>query len=466
MAFVFYDTETTGTETAFDQILQFGAIKTDDELNELERFEVRCRLLPHVVPAPGALRVTKVSPATLTDPNLPTHYEAIRQIRAKLTEWSPAIFVGFNSIAFDENLLRQALFQTLHPAYLTNTDGNTRADVLRMAHATSVYAPNSISIPLGDRNQQVFRLDQLAPANGFSHEKAHEAMADVEATIHIARLIKERAKEVWGSMLRASSKSDAIQFATECDMFVLTEFYFGRPYSWLVTYCGENPNYSAQLGAFDLWHDPSDYLGLTVEQLIGVLDRSPKVIRSLRTNAQPIMMEAEYGLEHTKSTTLDRGELARRVGIIQANADFRDRVGRALDGRFADREPSPYMEGRIYDGFPSPADQAHMEEFHNVDWAQRPAIAESISDPRVKEFAERLVFVERPSVLSESKRSDLERWAASRVLSDDHNVPWMTIPKALREVDDLLPNADGDEAQLLGEVKSFLQEMADRHSPS
>ena len=29
--FVFYDTETTGTETAFDQILQFGAIRTDRE---------------------------------------------------------------------------------------------------------------------------------------------------------------------------------------------------------------------------------------------------------------------------------------------------------------------------------------------------------------------------------------------------------------------------------------------------
>jgi exodeoxyribonuclease-1 len=53
MAFVFYDTETTGTNPAFDQILQFGAIRTDDDLNELERFEIRCRLLPHVVPSEG-----------------------------------------------------------------------------------------------------------------------------------------------------------------------------------------------------------------------------------------------------------------------------------------------------------------------------------------------------------------------------------------------------------------------------
>ena len=30
MRFVFYDTETTGTNTTFDQILQFAAIYTDE----------------------------------------------------------------------------------------------------------------------------------------------------------------------------------------------------------------------------------------------------------------------------------------------------------------------------------------------------------------------------------------------------------------------------------------------------
>ena len=38
MAFVFYDTETTGISTCFDQILQFAAIKTDDDLNPIETF--------------------------------------------------------------------------------------------------------------------------------------------------------------------------------------------------------------------------------------------------------------------------------------------------------------------------------------------------------------------------------------------------------------------------------------------
>ena len=74
--YVFYDTETTGIETAFDQILQFAAIRTDDDLNELGRFNIRCRLLPHIIPSPIALQVTHVTPAMLTDSALPSHYAA------------------------------------------------------------------------------------------------------------------------------------------------------------------------------------------------------------------------------------------------------------------------------------------------------------------------------------------------------------------------------------------------------
>ena len=41
MPFTFYDTETTGLSAPFDQIVQFAAIHTDDELNEIERVNLR-----------------------------------------------------------------------------------------------------------------------------------------------------------------------------------------------------------------------------------------------------------------------------------------------------------------------------------------------------------------------------------------------------------------------------------------
>ncbi len=466
MPYVFYDTETTGTETAFDQILQFAAIRTDDDLNEVDRFNIRCRLLPHIVPSPGALRATRVTPAMLTDPALPSHYEAIRQIRAKLLEWSPATFIGFNSIQFDENLLRQAFFQTLHPTYLTNTNGNARADVMRVAHAASVYAPDIISVPINDSGKETFRLELLAPANGYNHDEAHEAMADVEATIYMARFARDRAPEIWRAMDRATAKNAVKEQVAAQSMFSLTERYFGRTFSWLVTPCGQNPEYDGQLAVFDLYYDPDDYLSLSAEELADVLGARQKPIRSLRTNGQPIMMPADAAPEATKALAVPPDELSRRVAVIQGDPNFRARVGQAQALRFADEEPSPYVEERIYDGFPDAADQALMEQFHNVDWADRAVLADRIDDPRLSEFTWRLIYFERPDLLPAAKAAELGAWRAERVLADEGAVPWMTIEKALRETDDFLANATGDEAALLGEVKDYLYDLAERLGPA
>jgi len=78
MTYIFYDTETTGKLTAFDQILQFAAIKTDAELNVVDTFNIRCRLLPYIVPAPGALLTTGVTVADITGCPL-SHFEMMRQ---------------------------------------------------------------------------------------------------------------------------------------------------------------------------------------------------------------------------------------------------------------------------------------------------------------------------------------------------------------------------------------------------
>ena len=460
MPYVFYDTETTGTNTSFDQILQFAAIRTDDDLNEVGHLNVRCRLLPHIVPSPGALRTNGVTPAMLTEPTLPSHYKAIRQIRAKLLEWSPATFIGFNSLEFDETLLRQALFQTLRPAYLTNTNGNARSDVMRMAHAVSTYASDSIAVPTDALGRQTFRLEHLAPANGYRHDKAHEAMADVEAAIYMARLVRDSAPVIWQAMSRASTKDAVKEYVAAQSMFSLTERYFGRTFSWLVTPCGQNPDDDRQLAVFDLYYDPDNFRSLSAEELVSVLDARPKVIRSLRANRQPIMMPADMAPATVRALTVRDDELRRRAAIIQSDHDFRARVGRAQALRFANVEPSPHIEKRLYDGFPGATDERLMEQFHEVNWSDRVALAEQIEDSRIKEFAYRLVYFERPDVLPEATVAKFNAWRSDRVLSEDEGVPWMTIGQALREADDLLKNASDNETVLLRDVKDYLHDLA------
>ena len=163
MGIVWYDTETTGTNAAFDQILQFAAIHTDDDLNEIGRFEVRSRLLPYVVPSPTALRVTGLTIDDLLNPAHLSHYEMVCQIREVLAGWRPSVFAGYNSIRFDEEFLRQAFYQCLHPPYLTNTDGSTRGDVLALVQTAALLHPNALVVPLSDKGRPVFKLDHSRP---------------------------------------------------------------------------------------------------------------------------------------------------------------------------------------------------------------------------------------------------------------------------------------------------------------
>ncbi|WP_435521330.1 exonuclease domain-containing protein [Bradyrhizobium ottawaense] len=92
MSFVFFDTETTGLKRGFDQILHFAAVRTDENLNEVARFETRSRLQPHVLPHPSALRTNGLPIESLTDSSLPSHYTMVGDIRRTLISWSPAVF--------------------------------------------------------------------------------------------------------------------------------------------------------------------------------------------------------------------------------------------------------------------------------------------------------------------------------------------------------------------------------------
>ena len=58
--YLFYDIETTGLNPCFDQVLEFAAIRTDLELRELERYDLKVKLNPDTVPAPAALMTHRI----------------------------------------------------------------------------------------------------------------------------------------------------------------------------------------------------------------------------------------------------------------------------------------------------------------------------------------------------------------------------------------------------------------------
>ena len=106
---VFYDFETCSSNVSYGQIIQAAAVLVNDNFQELDRYEGRCKLSPGIVPEAMALLVNKTTPKILRETNL-SHYQMVRQMMDKFNQWKNSIFIGYNSINFDEEFLRRNLF--------------------------------------------------------------------------------------------------------------------------------------------------------------------------------------------------------------------------------------------------------------------------------------------------------------------------------------------------------------------
>jgi exodeoxyribonuclease-1 len=113
-SYLFYDIETTGLNITFDQILQFSAIRTDMMLNEIERHTIKVQLRPDVIFSPNAMIVNRIS---ITDSKQGIcEFEAVRQIHELLNK-SGTISFGYNTLGFDDDILRFSFHRNLLPPY-------------------------------------------------------------------------------------------------------------------------------------------------------------------------------------------------------------------------------------------------------------------------------------------------------------------------------------------------------------
>ena len=449
MAIVFYDTETTGTKLHFDQILQFAAILTDNDLNEIDRFEVRSRLLPNVVASPGAMSVTGVSVDQLHDPALLSHYEMVRRIRSKLLAWQALLYIGHNSLRFDEILLRSAFYKNLLPPYLTNSNGSSRIDTLAMLQWAHKYELGAIEVPTRPDGELIFKLDQLAPANGCNHAHAHEAMSDVVAIICMARLLRDNAPDIWSRAMRFSSKTSVIDFCDSESVFGLTEYYFRDYYSFLLHRVGHNPHDRNEIIAFDLYYDPADFERLSDEVLSQRLSDSPKPLRRVRANALPGLIDAGEAHPHTRVSDLPLETLEDRAEALEENEVLKDRLMLAYMQAKPEYHDSVHVEENLYSGFATPQDNERMDAFHSCDWTARAALVLEFDDPRFRELGEQLIYFEAPDVLTDERRRYWTKRTAQRLLGLGEPCEALTLSEALQEANDLLTIAEGEMRDLL-----------------
>ena len=453
MNFIFYDFETIGVDKNFDQIIQAAAVCTDENLNPIDEINLKCKLRPFKIPDPFALIVNGIDPSELEKEQ--THYEMVLLMVKKFREWSKngAHFLGYNSIYFDEEFLRQSLYQNLLPIFLTNTAGSDRGDILKILHMAVYANPDGFKYYYNEKGNASFKLEHFASINGIQHDNAHDALGDVNATIGVAKLIKEKTPEVWKSAVISMSVAETKKMLLSNDFFLMNYNIQGRNYPFGVCYIAHNDSKGAndkEVIMFDLQHDPRDLKDFNVQRMKHFLkpprSELKKYFRKIQINKHQILLSSKYVLQLEKYSRIGDEKLRERVEFIRTNKTMCERVKLALsemqeevaEKRGVNQEDILPEQAIYSGGFPTKNDQAIMSRFHEISWDQRFEIALKLGDDRYKEFAMRLLYEQNPVLLPENLRVGFERKCAMELteMNGIINSPYRTISEARKILDD------------------------------
>ena len=457
--FSFWDLETTGLNKYFDIPLEVAFITTDADLNVCGELVLSCRPPGHVLPSPRALLITGVGIRELLARRM-SGYEMVREVQAHVQALAPTCFAAFNGIAYDDEVARHTFYRNLHDPYQMQKHGNTRLDLLLMAHVAYVLRPDSITVPVAENGKLTFKLQGLASANGFSETGAHDALVDSRATLHLARFIRDQIPDLWQLATGTWNRKRAVnEMLSSSEVIVLVGWNarYGQPIIKALAPLAANPQYAGEFGCFDLSFDLDRYLDLSAEELVDEICCGPRArpICPIKMNAMPAIFDPGHPLV-ASCLPAPATELMARARAVRGHPEFVNRLAQALDLRRRQFSEPDYVEQKLYSGgFISDADSAKLERFHAASPGDKLGVLAKLEDERLRVLGRRLIFSEWPEVIPAREREELEKELRARVHSN-YDVPWTTVPKALEEIAKLKGEAEGDQLALLEEYDTFL----------
>ena len=191
-SFYWHDYETWGAAPAVDRPAQFAGLRTDLDFNPIgEPLVVYARPADDFLPQPQACMITGITPQLAREKGAP-EADFFRFIHEEMMR-PGTCSLGYNSLRFDDEVTRYGLYRNFFDPYEREwKNGNSRWDMIDVIRLTRALRPDGINWPEREPGISSFRLEDLTAANGIEHAGAHDALADVKATIALARLVRDR----------------------------------------------------------------------------------------------------------------------------------------------------------------------------------------------------------------------------------------------------------------------------------
>ena len=430
--FYWYDYETFGLSPKVQRIAQFAGIRTDENLNILEEHMFYCKPTHDSLPAPEACAVTGITPQLCEEKGYVEH-DFIKKIHAEFSKPETCI-VGYNSIAFDDEYTRHTLFRNFLDPYSWHwQNGNSRWDILNVARFCYAHKESeSLNWVKNEKNRPIFKLDNLAPANNIEHSNAHDAMADVRATIGIASIIKKTQPRFFEYALSLRNKKEVEKLVKLFYPMLLTSSSFGYKSSFtrLVTAICYHPDYSDRAIVFNLNQDPEMLLELDVDELKKLtftrksdlpkgLDRLE--LNELVFNKSPMFVCSPNQDSFKLSPYLidkfqiDMVNCLKNLSFIHQNKSKIEQKVQLVYKQASERQQSPDVDQSLYDGFVSNHDRAISNDIQNLTSSDLVGYTPEFQDKRLSKLFLNFKARNYPESLNEYEQEEWFEIVQSRI---------------------------------------------------
>jgi exodeoxyribonuclease-1 len=420
-SFYWHDYETFGTDSRRDRPVQFAGVRTDLQLNPIgDPLVVYLKPADDCLPHPDACLITGITPQLAEQKGI-CEADFIRQIHQEIARPNTCT-LGYNTLRFDDEVTRNCLYRNFYDPYAREWQhGNSRWDLIDVVRAARALRPDGLAWPNNEDGAPTIRLDRLTVANGIVHEAAHDALSDVEATIALARLIRNAQPKLYQFLFHHRVKTEALKLlqigSFEPVVHISSKYPSNRHCLAIVLPVAWHPTNGNGVIVYDLSIDPGPMLELSAEEIrrriftatADLPEGSARIpLKTVHLNKCPVLAPISVirPLDAAR-LAIDLESCRPNIAKIKAAAGLAEKIVQVFNAPPSiETEADPDLA--IYQGgFFSDEDKRKMTRLRSMTPEQLAGSTLTFADPRLSE----MLFRYRARNYPESLDSEeAERW--------------------------------------------------------
>jgi len=217
--------------------------------------------------------------------------------------------------------------------------------------------------------------------------------------------------------------------------------------------------------AFDLRFDPKIYFDLSLSELKTEIIKTPKFLRTIRSNKAPVLLHADYSFRTEPYLAMNREQLLNRARLVKNNKSFCEKISFALqeiaEEKINNNNQSDITpEESIYVKFVDNKENPKMEKWHRATWEEKLKLLDNFKDERLIDFGKKIIYQEAPQVLPDGMFKQIKRGIAQRILSTNKE-KWTTCADFFTECDyfrnQFENEGNKEKLKFLNEINQFVE---------